>query len=451
SLSVEEQNAWALLKTLDVQSESGGIAVASPSPGRGLAFRYTPPADFVGTDTLTGLGRDLLGNEVEGTITIDVVQSTGITINVAASELDDVIEVAISTSGLSHISSFNFQVGFDPAVVKFAGTEFGREFPFLAETRINQNNRVNVSALGGFSRGSDLVTLRFERLGEGSAAIELLSDDFEASVRGQSLIVLAGFEQAYYYLSQDDTNRDGAVTARDALAVVNRLSLSPSGAENEATEPVYQREFDTNGDGVNTARDALRIVNRLGRENALESASSLAATHPIFSESGLRFLDPDKEIPSFVGRPGLPIDDGTPLDSVDLTPPTAEEKSAAEVIVLAPDGNSIPRSLSSQQDQDLFVIDTSGRKLGFGLSAIIDDGHPNPPVTDLTLVFFREDGTVIEAYPDAATGRVMIGSIDTLAGEKVYVRVGTTDARTLDYRLEFLELTDNTEEDPNLL
>jgi hypothetical protein len=66
---------------------------------------------------------------------------------------------------------------------------------------------------------------------------------------------LAGFEV-------EDTNRDGNVTALDALVVVNTLSRFETGA---ATDSVGS-PFDVNRDQEISALDALLVINRLSRQ-----------------------------------------------------------------------------------------------------------------------------------------------------------------------------------------
>ncbi|MDA8745834.1 dockerin type I domain-containing protein [Rubripirellula amarantea] len=449
NLTAAERNTWNFFTPSEFTSQAGATITPRIHADGVLDFDYTPPADFEGTDTITVRGVTALGQEAEGTITVDVALKTGITMNVAASELDEVIEVAISTSGLGNVTAFDFSVGFDPLVVKLTNADFGREFPFLAEAN-EMNSSVRVKALGGFNRGSDLVTLTFERIGEGSAGIELLAtrdvafmgqqfteSSFSASVKGQS-VGLLGFDQAYFYLSQDDVNRDGAVSARDSLNVVNRLATTNSEGEADSNEAVYQRDYDTNGDGKVSASDALRIINRLARAGTVEGES--LGTHPIFGDSATEFIDTSKPIPGFVGRPGLPVDDGTLLGSVDVTAPTADDQQMAELVVMNANGVSLQRSLDSIDDQDLFVIEGSGASIGFGLMSSNADISGDTE-TDLTLVFFREDGSVMEAYPNTNSQRVIGGAIDTTLGERIYVRVGTTNADTVDYQLDFLELT----------
>ncbi|MGB7327121.1 MAG: dockerin type I domain-containing protein [Rubripirellula sp.] len=459
NLTAAEKNTWNFFMPSEVVSQAGARIHMRPRPDGVLDFDYTPPADFAGTDTITVRGVTALGQESTGTITVDVVQKTGITVNVAASELDDVIDVAISTSGFGNVTSFNFDVGFDPQIVQLVDTDFGREFQFLTETRERQS-WVNVSALGGFSRGSDLATLKFKRIADGSAGIELLGSrdvtllgqrftesSFSAYVNGQR-VELSGFDQAYYYLSQDDVNRDGAVTARDSLNVVNRLGVTAVEGEDGVSRTKYERDYDANGDGQISASDALRIINRLGRQNVAEGETS--AAHAVFSAPATTFLDPAKPIPSFVGRPGLPIDDGAPLDPVNITPPTDDQRASAELVAVDTNGSRVQRVLEGTNDDGLFVINSTGNKIGFGLDTVVSGAQTIEPETELTLVFFREDGSVISAYPNANTGRLIGDAIDTVEGQRIFVRVGTTRAAAIEYRLEFLELASQLDERPEV-
>ena len=442
-LTSSERNTWQLFRPTELFSEAGAPVRFDPLSDELSRIQYHPPADFEGVDTITIRGLDVDGQEVEGTITIEVTLSTDINVNVAAAELNDIIEVAISNSGFKNITGFAFDIEFDPSQVELIDTEFGREFPFLREVQEGGAGRVNVSAIGGLSRGSDLVMLRFQRIGEGSAAIGLVSEGFEASALGRRF-GLESFGQVYYYLSQDDVNRDGSVTARDSLNVVNQLSVEPAESEGGQGLAAYDRDLDTNGDGSVSASDALRIVNRLSRESvpdgeAVMEGSSQAEPHPIFNESALAFHDPSDPIPRFVGRPGLPIDNGTPLESVDLTAPTREEQESSEAIDLTRDGVSIERSLVDDDDSDLFLIRPSSRQLGFGLTPVNTNGQPRPSESDLTLVFFNNDGDVIAAFPTAATSSFIGGVIDAPFDEPIYARVGTTNSEAVDYRLELLE------------
>ncbi|HUE70720.1 MAG TPA: ice-binding family protein [Pirellulaceae bacterium] len=70
-----------------------------------------------------------------------------------------------------------------------------------------------------------------------------------------------------------DVNGDGAVTAYDALLVVNELNRQASSPSSLATAPT---PFDVNGDGRVSALDAMLIVNELNRA----AAAALAMAEP---------------------------------------------------------------------------------------------------------------------------------------------------------------------------
>jgi hypothetical protein len=61
-----------------------------------------------------------------------------------------------------------------------------------------------------------------------------------------------------------DTNRDGNVTANDAVILVNYLNRRNTEGESLAiTDQESVRRMDTNGDGRVSAADFLKVVNRL--------------------------------------------------------------------------------------------------------------------------------------------------------------------------------------------
>ncbi len=76
-----------------------------------------------------------------------------------------------------------------------------------------------------------------------------------------------------------DVNRDGEVTAFDALLVVNYLHRERLGFRGSSTDATY--DHDVNDSGKVTALDALQIINFLGRQWKAESESISAATGTI--------------------------------------------------------------------------------------------------------------------------------------------------------------------------
>ncbi|TWU51963.1 beta-propeller domain-containing protein [Rubripirellula reticaptiva] len=82
-----------------------------------------------------------------------------------------------------------------------------------------------------------------------------------------------------------DANGDGAISALDALMVINQLALQKSTSVDQVLRQInvqIGRYVDTNGDGQVTAIDALRIINEMARANARDTVSFelLIATLP---------------------------------------------------------------------------------------------------------------------------------------------------------------------------
>ncbi|TWU48508.1 Beta propeller domain protein [Rubripirellula tenax] len=74
-----------------------------------------------------------------------------------------------------------------------------------------------------------------------------------------------------------DANGDGAISALDALMVINQLALQKSTSVDQVLRQVkvqVGRYVDTNGDGQVTAIDALRIINEMARASARSTPSS---------------------------------------------------------------------------------------------------------------------------------------------------------------------------------
>jgi hypothetical protein len=196
----------------------------------------------------------------------------------------------------------------------------------------------------------------------------------------------------------------------------------------------YDRELDTNGDRQVSASDALRVINRIGRLTAIESEDSGNAIHPVFSARAVEFLVTDEEIPAFVARPRLPLDDGTPAEFVNVTPPTEAAFAAARAVLSSTDGVSIFETLQSVYTLDLYVIEATSARLGFGLIA------NNGETQELSLTIWRGDGTLLDAYPTDSTTGIPGGAIDVAPGELIYFRVGSNDENSLSYIFDLIPL-----------
>ena len=286
------------------------------------AIDYHSEEEYVGQDTLRVIAELENGQTKEGVIGLSVAAGANLTFNVAASELNNLIDVAVSSSGFGHVNEFDLSVSYDPAVVRVVGSEFGRGYPFLQKTE-SEIGRISLAAFNGFTRGNDLMMIHFERIAEGQAKIEVSAGTFRESGNAQTL-TLSAANQEYFYLAQDDTNRDGRLSSSDAVRVINRLS---QGSDLTHGEPGYDREVDTNGDQRLSASDALRVINRIA--TSFNAELEQTRSHPVFSDRALAFLSTAGTIPSFVARPNFPLDDGTPADFVDVTPPSAEAFASA--------------------------------------------------------------------------------------------------------------------------
>jgi hypothetical protein len=69
-------------------------------------------------------------------------------------------------------------------------------------------------------------------------------------------------------------NRDGSITPRDALLVLNEVNRAWSAAADESV--VIELRLDVNADGFVTPRDALLILNHINSESAAPQQASIA-------------------------------------------------------------------------------------------------------------------------------------------------------------------------------
>lgn len=166
-----------------------------------------------------------------------------------------------------------------------------------------------------------------------------------------------------------DVTGDGQVSSRDALNIVNRLSIVAEAGTNKLTDlfappilgqtgdGVVSRHYDTTGEGELSARDALVIVNRLGQENPLtepidvpeqgetldQSAHDLALVEDYVMERGELDDTDDRDVFRF--RPSRS------RVTVDLS--AIEDESLANIRVLDSSQNEITRG-SQRRGRDRF-------------------------------------------------------------------------------------------------
>jgi hypothetical protein len=95
------------------------------------------------------------------------------------------------------------------------------------------------------------------------------STTFSLTAEGESLIDTSTNEAQLASFEVEDTNRDGNVTALDAIVVVNTISRLEAGAATESAGS----PMDVNGDERISAIDALLVINRLSRQQELIAES----------------------------------------------------------------------------------------------------------------------------------------------------------------------------------
>ncbi len=79
--------------------------------------------------------------------------------------------------------------------------------------------------------------------------------------------LLAG-DVLHNFLEPSDVNDDHAVTAVDALAIINRLNRESSGSVGEGEQFGKEGYWDVNDDGHSSAADALMVINQLNLDAA---------------------------------------------------------------------------------------------------------------------------------------------------------------------------------------
>jgi hypothetical protein len=259
-----DQFAWRDVRITSVESAVGSqldlhekdIATISS-----FAISYTPPAGFVGIDSLIVSGLDSNGESVNGTIDVNVSDATLAEITLDAVEdmrgnITTTIEVP--QNALTGILQFSLGITFDPSVVRLdSNSAIGPQFDSLRRLDVVQTNESNANVyLEGLATGSlgDLLaTLRFTRLAPGDANIQLgPALDWQVSL-GDLPLSPQAVDVLYSEYSSADTNRDGIVTPIDSLRIINALNRGGSN----------QVELDVNGDGLVNNADSTLITNFL--------------------------------------------------------------------------------------------------------------------------------------------------------------------------------------------
>ncbi len=207
-----------------------------------------------------------------------------------------------------------------------------------------------------------------------------------------------------------DVNGDGQVSAADALAVVNYLSRR-QGAEGEAigTTLAKPKQVDVDNNGLVTARDALMVINDLMMEgeiipantprpapldyNLFPKAADVDDTgNPLLNVDVLtnfKLLDPGN--PAFEYASTFNLQHRVGLDPGDLTKPSANEISAAEVQSLLDRASAATTS----NDAIIAVVDRNGTILGVRVEAGVSNNLTGPG--NEKALAFAIDGAVAKA------------------------------------------------------
>ena len=83
--------------------------------------------------------------------------------------------------------------------------------------------------------------------------------------------------QSQTELSRFDANRDGKLSAADALVIINRLQPSSVNGQSDLVSELQSdtSQYDVNRDGGVTALDALQVINRLGRQKHVAESEAV--------------------------------------------------------------------------------------------------------------------------------------------------------------------------------
>jgi uncharacterized protein GlcG (DUF336 family) len=176
-----------------------------------------------------------------------------------------------------------------------------------------------------------------------------------------------------------DVNSDGAVTARDALAIIN--VINDPGRLQTSGEPIEASRVDVNGDGNVTTVDALRIINYLNAR--------------VGSEPGMPMTITAADIAAIPKAPG--VSTGA-AGSFDFAATLSAKDSSVDNLLTADDVEILLKRASEatpSKDAIIAVVDRSGRILGVRVEEDVSAnlmGDANKPK-----LAFAIDGAVAKA------------------------------------------------------
>lgn len=208
-------------------------------------------------------------------------------------------EVAKGASSFA-VGDFNRDEQTDVAVANLGrqqvelliGDGSGRFFPFTTVEKVSAPSDLTVADFDGDQIDdiavSNLYTDTSIGQGDGEPRFRLPSTTTILKVSGAEKSVVVSDQAVtqvdFAFSSADprhllDVNGDRAVTALDALSVINHLNRSPQ-AEGEWAGTFAELRTDTNGDGKTTALDALLVINALNRQDVSAAEPSAVSPRP---------------------------------------------------------------------------------------------------------------------------------------------------------------------------
>ncbi|MGB7326380.1 MAG: beta-propeller domain-containing protein, partial [Rubripirellula sp.] len=148
--------------------------------------------------------------------------------------------------------------------------------------------RQRLASQKGIDVGNVMLVTQEQKGGRFDIVVRSGSDHYRYQGSDESDLVLA--DEAFTFAPNMhnrenplDANGDGAISALDALMVINQLAVQKSTVVDQVLRQVnveIGRYVDTSGDGQVTAIDALRVINEMARQSVLDTASSESIVAP---------------------------------------------------------------------------------------------------------------------------------------------------------------------------
>ncbi|GAB5517215.1 MAG: hypothetical protein Rhob2KO_49400 [Rhodopirellula baltica] len=257
---------WADLVVQSVNSSAGSSVLVNNFDTVGVqstTLRYLPSAGFSGSDLLTVTAVDAEGLERTGTIDVEVFDDITGKLQVVANESSDGtldVQLEVPGNGVSQqVRTFSLVVSYDTEVMRFndvAAVSPAYRSLSSVERIYDRAGQVVGVELSGFTTNDPteiIATLQLQRIAQGNAMIEVRPEFGWSFVEGVTPLSPKVVDVEYDRFRPYDVNRDGEVTAVDALQIINAL--------NSQNSPSLS--LDVSGDADVTSLDALQVINYL--------------------------------------------------------------------------------------------------------------------------------------------------------------------------------------------